>query len=77
LSREMTRRYPPTFEALGIAGVVRLMAFVTVAGKADSVHVTSSSGVSFLDNTATSVVRGAGFIRGPQCRRARGLMARA
>jgi TonB family protein len=62
LSREMTRRYPPTFEALGIAGVVRLMAFVTVAGKADSVHVTSSSGVSFLDNTATSVVRGAGFI---------------
>jgi TonB family protein len=62
LSQEMTRRYPDSFEALGIGGVVRLKAFVTVEGKADSVYITSSSGVSFLDNTASSVVRGAGFI---------------
>jgi TonB family protein len=62
LSQEMTRRYPDNFEALGIRGVVRVKAFVTVDGKADSVHVTSSSGVSFLDNTATSVVRGAAFL---------------
>jgi TonB family protein len=62
LSQQMTRRYSTRFEELGIGGVVRLEVFVTAAGTADTVRISSSSGVLFLDNAASSVVRAAEFV---------------
>jgi TonB family protein len=61
LARALTDRYPVRLEERGIGGTVRVRAYVSADGRADSVHVTFSSGVSQLDQIATSVVRGASF----------------
>lgn len=61
LARALTERYPVRFEQRGIGGTVRIKAHVDSDGRADSVHVTFSSGVGQLDQVATSVVRGASF----------------
>jgi TonB family protein len=62
MSRELTHRYPQYFEHVGIGGVVRLKAFIDAAGKADSVYVTSSSGVAALDRAAANVARTGRYI---------------
>jgi TonB family protein len=61
LARALTERYPVQFEERGIGGTVRIRARVDAQGQADSVYVTFSSGVSQLDQVATSVVRGSWF----------------
>jgi TonB family protein len=61
LARALTERYPVQFEERGIGGTVRVRARVSAQGQADSVYVTFSSGVSQLDQIATSVVRGSSF----------------
>jgi TonB family protein len=61
LARALTERYPVRLEERGIGGIVRIRAHVDAHGQADSVYVTFSSGVSRLDQIATSVVRSAWF----------------
>jgi TonB family protein len=61
MASALTRRYPATWERLGIGGTVRLKAFVHPTGKPDSVRITYSSGIPTLDSAARSVVRDGTF----------------
>jgi TonB family protein len=61
LAGDLADRYPVRLEERGIGGTVRIKAHVSAEGRADSIHVTFSSGVSQLDQIATAVVRGALF----------------
>jgi TonB family protein len=61
VQRELTQRYPAHFARARVGGTVALRAFITAAGRADSIHITSRSGVS-LDGRAVGVLRGARFV---------------